>query len=82
MTSVDTNIDEEGYNVNALIFLLTGFLLWVLTFIIAIYLMSRYWEQLGNIWKISSVLFMVLLSPVISTILVLLGVINNLQEIN
>jgi len=82
MTSVDTNIDEEGYNVNALIFLLAGFLLWVLTFIIAIYLMSRYWEQLGNIWKISSVLFMVLLSPVISTILVLLGVINNLQEIN
>jgi len=81
MISVDTNIDEEGYNVNALIFLLTGIILWVLTFIIAIYLMAQYWGQLGNIWKISSALFMVLLSPIISTILVLLGVINNLQEI-
>lgn len=82
MTNVDTNMDEEGYSINALIFLLTGLTLWILTFIIAIYLMAQYWSQIGNVWKISSALFMVLLSPIISIILVLLGVINNLQKIN
>lgn len=82
MTSIDTNIDEEGYNINALIFLLAGIALWILTFIIAIYLMAQYWRQIENVWKISSALFMVLLSPVISIILVLLGVINNLQKTN
>jgi predicted neutral ceramidase superfamily lipid hydrolase len=82
MTSVDTTIDEEGYSVNALIFLLIGVFILLLIYIIAIYLMVKFWSQIDQVWKISSAIFMVLLSPLMSIIFVLLGVISSLQKAN
>jgi len=82
MTSVDTTIDEEGYSVNALVFLLIGVFILILIYIIAIYLMVKFWSQIDQVWKISSAIFMVLLSPLMSIIFVLLGVISSLQKAN
>lgn len=82
MTSVDTTIDEEGYSVNALVFLLIGIFILILIYIIAIYLMVKFWSQIDQVWKISSAIFMVLLSPLMSIIFVLLGVISSLQKAN
>lgn len=82
MTSVDTTIDEEGYSVNALVFLLIGVFILILIYVIAIYLMVKFWSQIDQVWKISSAIFMVLLSPLMSIIFVLLGVISSLQKAN
>lgn len=82
MTSVDTTIDEEGYSVNALVFLLIGVFILILVYVIAIYLMVKFWSQIDQVWKISSAIFMVLLSPLMSIIFVLLGVISSLQKAN
>jgi len=82
MENSKSDIEDEPTNINALIFILLGVLLWVLLFITAIYIMAIYWSKIDKIWKFASAFFMVLLSPLISIIFVLLGVISSLQKAN
>ena len=68
--------EEENtqYSQSAIIFLLVGIIIWILILAFAIYITQKYWTKVRNVWKIMSIIFMFLLSPLISILFILLGV--------
>jgi hypothetical protein len=74
MASNNDEIENTQYSQSAIIFLLIGLIVWILILSFAIYITQNYWSRVRNIWKIMSIIFMFLLSPLISIIFILLGI--------
>ena len=74
MASNNDEMENTQYSQSAIIFLFIGLIVWILILAFAIYITQNYWSRVRNIWKIMSIIFMFLLSPLISIIFILLGI--------